>query len=101
MAFFGLTYAGYQNSIKEVSLASQQDPIRSKTQLGFLALPPLKDQNPPPRSIIPINQVSQYGKGPNDSYMEYTRLRNKHIRNPRGKQISPTFVYVQKVTLVK
>ncbi|BFZ22456.1 hypothetical protein BsWGS_25495 [Bradybaena similaris] len=82
MAFFGLTYLGYQNSLKEVSVASQQDPIRSKTQLGFLALPPLKNQNPPPRSIIPIDQASQYGKGPDDSYTEYIRLRTKLTRNP-------------------
>lgn len=84
MAFFGLTYMGYQNTLKEVSVASQQDPIRSKTQLGFLALPPLKNQNPPPRSIIPIDQASQYGQGPDDSYTEYIRLRTKHTRNPCG-----------------
>ncbi|XP_005099551.1 testis-expressed protein 49 [Aplysia californica] len=82
MSFFGLTHLGYQNSIKEVSVPARQDPIRSKTQIGFLALPPLKDRNPPPRSIVPIDQLSQYGKGPDGSFVEYTRLRTKHTRNP-------------------
>uniref|UniRef100_A0A0B7A3J8 Uncharacterized protein n=2 Tax=Arion vulgaris TaxID=1028688 RepID=A0A0B7A3J8_9EUPU len=82
MAFFGYTHMGCQNYIKEVSVNSQLDPIRSKTQLGYLALPPLKNQNLPPRSVVPIDQVSQYGKGPDDSYVEYKRLRAKHARNP-------------------
>ena len=85
MSFFGLTHLGYQNTVKEVSTASQRDPVRSKTQIGFLALPPLKDKNPPVRSIVPIDQLSQYGKGPDGSFVEYTRLRRKHTRNPLGK----------------
>jgi len=82
MAFFGFTHLGYQNAIKEHSTLSKADPIRAQTQIGFRALPPLKDKNPPVRSICPINQTSQYGKGPDGSYVEYTRLRMKHTRNP-------------------
>ncbi|KAK6969860.1 testis-expressed protein 49 [Biomphalaria glabrata] len=86
MSFFGLTHVGYQNTIKEISIASQKDPIRSKTQLGYLALPPLKDFNSPPRSIVPVDDISQYGRGPDRSYNEYCRLRMKHVRNPRDPQ---------------
>ena len=85
MAFFGLTHLGHQNTVKEISIPARQDPIRSNTQIGFLALPPLKDRNPPPRSICPINQTSQYGAGPDGSCVEYTRLRQKHTRNPYGR----------------
>ncbi|CAL1526074.1 unnamed protein product [Lymnaea stagnalis] len=94
MSFFGLTHLGYQNTLKEVSVASQQDPIRSKTQLGYLALPPLKDPNPPQRSIVPINDISQYGSGHQNSYVEYSRLRHKHTRNPT----EPTQMYLRPAT---
>ena len=63
------------------------DPVRSKTQLGFIALPPLADKNPPQRSIVPVNQVSAYGPGPKDSYVEFTRMRTKHIRTPKGEEL--------------
>ncbi|XP_059162420.1 testis-expressed protein 49-like [Physella acuta] len=94
MSFFGLTHLGYQNVVKEASVKSQQDPIRSKTQLGYLALPPLKDHMPMQKSIIPINDVSQYGKGPDRSYNEYVRLRAKHVRNP----LSPHDIYLRPAT---
>ena len=83
MAFFGLTQLGYQNTIREGSARSKADPVRSKTQLGFQALPPLQDKNPPRRSIVPIDQVSGYGPGPQGSHVEHTRMRTKHIRNPK------------------
>ncbi|KAJ8307054.1 hypothetical protein KUTeg_015138 [Tegillarca granosa] len=83
MSFFGLTQLGYQNTIREGSARAKADPERSKTQLGFVALPPLTDKNPPKRSIVPIDQVSGYGPGPVGSHVEYTRMRTKHIRGPR------------------
>ncbi|XP_046565116.1 LOW QUALITY PROTEIN: testis-expressed protein 49-like [Haliotis rubra] len=84
MAFFGLSQLGYQNTIRESSVQSKLDPQRSKTQLGFRALPPLTEKNPGRRSIVPINQVSSYAPGPQGSYVEFTRMRTKHIRNPKG-----------------
>ncbi|WAR06534.1 TEX49-like protein [Mya arenaria] len=83
MAFFGISQLGYQNTIREGSARSKMDPVRSKTQLGFIAFPPLVDKNPPQRSIVPVNQVSAYGPGPQDSYVEFTRMRTKHIRTPK------------------
>ena len=82
MSYFGLTHLGYQNTIKEDAKAALAQPVRAQTQIGFRALPPLKDKNPPERSIVPINQTSQYGKGPDGSHVEYSRLRMKHTRNP-------------------
>ena len=87
MSFFGLTQLGYQNPVREGSARPKLDPLRSKTQLGFIALPPLADKNPPKRSIVPINQVSAYGPGPQDSYVEFTRMRTKHIRTPKGETL--------------
>lgn len=94
MSFFGLTHLGHQNTIKEVSRPALADPVRSKTQISFRALPPLKDPNPPPRSICPIDQLSQYGKGPDGSHVEYSRLRMKHTRNP----YSPHTLYERPMT---
>lgn len=85
MAFFGITQLGCQNTIREGSARARMDPVRSKTQLGFIAFPPLVDKNPQKRSIVPINQVSAYGPGPQDSYVEHTRMRTKHIRTPKGQ----------------
>ena len=63
---------------------SKADPYRGTQQLGFKALPPLKEKNPPQRSSVPIDQVSSYGPGHENSYGEYYRLRFKHTRNPKG-----------------
>ncbi|XP_013379242.1 testis-expressed protein 49 [Lingula anatina] len=81
MAFFGLTEMGYQDTIREKvvnpTFNPQYDPMDK--------LPPIVDREKLPRpSIIPINQVSAYGAGPQGSYVEYTRQRTKHIRNPKG-----------------
>lgn len=84
MSFFGVTQLGYQNTIREGSARARLEPTRSKTQLGFIAFPPLVDKNPPQRSIVPVNQVSSYGPGPQDSYVEFTRMRTKHTRTPKG-----------------
>lgn len=89
MAFFGISQLGYQNTIREGSAKARADPIRSKSQLGFIAFPPLVDKNPPRRSIVPINQVSSYGPGPQDSYVELTRMRTKHTRTPKGIKFFP------------
>lgn len=80
MAFFGLTQLGYQHTIRESSAKAKRDPLRSKTQLGFIALPPLVDKNPPNPSIVPVDQLSGYGPGPQGSHVEFTRMRTKHIR---------------------
>lgn len=85
MAFFSISQLGYQNAIREGSARAKMDPVRSKTQLGFIAFPPLVDKNPPKRSIVPVNQVSAYGPGPQDSYVEHSRMRTKHIRTPKGR----------------
>jgi hypothetical protein len=84
MSFFGITQLGYKNAIRESSARAKLEPIRAKTQLGFIAFPPLAEKNPVRRSIVPINQVSSYGPGPQDSYVEFTRMRTKHIRTPKG-----------------
>ncbi|XP_060562732.1 sperm microtubule inner protein 11-like [Ruditapes philippinarum] len=83
MSFFGVTQLGYQNTIREGSARARLEPTRSKTQLGFIAFPPLVEKDPPRRSIVPIDQVSAYGPGPKDSYVEFTRMRTKHIRTPK------------------
>ncbi|KAK3106412.1 hypothetical protein FSP39_019441 [Pinctada imbricata] len=83
MSFFGLTQLGYQNTIREGSAKAKMDPRRAKTQIGFVALPPLTDKNPPRRSIVPTDQVSGYGPGPDGSHVEHTRMRTKHIRIPK------------------
>ncbi|KAK6182756.1 hypothetical protein SNE40_010368 [Patella caerulea] len=84
MSFFGLTQLGYQHTIRESSVPAKADPVRGNRQLGYLALPPLKDNCAAERSIIPESQVSSYGQGPNGSYVEYTRMKNKHIRKPKS-----------------
>lgn len=84
MSFFGISQLGYQNTLREGTIQAKMDPVRSKTQIGFVALPPLAEKNPPRRSIVPIDQVSGYGPGPQGSHVEYTRMRTKHIRSPKG-----------------
>ena len=88
MAFFGLSQLGYQDTIREhlnkpgfspqhlYRTGQYRDPDAVK-------LPPIKP-NLPQASIVPIDQVSGYGPGPQGSYVEYTRQRQKHIRNPQG-----------------
>lgn len=83
MSFFGISQLGYQNTLREATIQAKMDPVRSKTQIGFVALPPLAEKNPPRRSIVPIDQVSGYGPGPQGSHVEYTRMRTKHIRSPK------------------
>ncbi|XP_025082268.1 testis-expressed protein 49-like [Pomacea canaliculata] len=89
MSFFGLTHLGFQNSLREYSKAAKEDPYRGSRQFDYTALPPLKDKNPPTRSVVPVDQVSGYGSGHEDSYVELTRMRFKHLRNPRP----PTYFY--------
>lgn len=82
MAFFGITQLGFQHYVREHStLSKTSEPPRSTKQLGFIALPPLKDTNAVPRSIVPISQVSGYGPGAAGSHVEFSRLRTKHCRN--------------------
>ena len=92
MAFFGLTHLGYQETIREHVKNPGFSPqyiyrsglYRSPTQVSELKLPSIKKDLPEP-SIMPVDQVSGYGPGPHGSYVEYTRMKNKHIRNPIGK----------------
>lgn len=88
MSFFGISQLGYQNTLREATIQAKMDPVRSKTQIGFVALPPLAEKNPPRRSIVPIDQVSGYGPGPQGSHVEYTRMRTKHIRSPKGSFVN-------------
>ncbi|CAH1775052.1 unnamed protein product [Owenia fusiformis] len=71
MSFFGLTQLGYQNTIK----SGVTPPTK---------LPPIDNEKYKLASIVPIDQVSGYGKGPEGSYVEFTRQRMKHIRKPQG-----------------
>jgi hypothetical protein len=85
MAFFGVTQLGFQHYEREYSTVAKADPERGPRQLGFKALPPLKDKNPKERSLVPISQTSNYGPGNQGSYVEYYRMRTKHTRNPAGE----------------
>lgn len=87
MSFFGITQLGFQNYTREYSTLAKEEPVRGSRQLGFQALPPLKDKNPPARSIVPINQTSAYGPGHEGSYVELTRMRTKHTRKPADPQV--------------
>jgi len=86
MAFFGLTQLGYQDTIREHVKEPEVTPqyvfrsglYRNPSQVK---LPPIK-KDLPQASIVPIDQVSGYGAGPTGSYIEHTRQRTKHIRNP-------------------
>ena len=91
MAFFGLTQLGYQDTIRE-NLNSPQFSPQHVYRSGLyrtpsaVKLPPIKTRSELPEpSIVPIDQVSGYGAGPQGSYVEYTRQMTKHIRNPQGK----------------
>ncbi len=89
MAFFGLTQLGYQDTIREHVKEpefSPQNLYRSGEYRdpNAVKLPPIKTDLPQP-SIVPIDQVSGYGPGPQGSYVEYTRQQTKHIRNPKGR----------------
>lgn len=94
MSFFGISQLGYQNTLREATIQAKMDPVRSKTQIGFVALPPLAERNPPRRSIVPIDQVSGYGPGPQGSHVEYTRMRTKHIRSPKGSFVNKSDICV-------
>lgn len=71
MSFFGLTQLGYQNTIKSAVNSAEK-------------LPPINNEKYKLAAIVPIDQVSGYGKGPQGSYVEFTRQRMKHIRKPHG-----------------
>lgn len=85
MAFFGLTQLGYQDTIREHARNADLTPqyiYRSGLYRDpNVKLPPIK-KDLPQASIVPIDQVSGYGPGHQGSYVEYTRMKKKHIRNP-------------------
>jgi len=89
MAYFGLTQLGYQNTIRENVRCPEFSPQHLYRSGQFrdpaaVKLPPIKSRGDLPEpSIVPIDQVSGYGPGPQGSYLEYTRQRTKHIRNPK------------------
>ncbi|XP_064644781.1 sperm microtubule inner protein 11-like [Lineus longissimus] len=95
MAFFGLSHAGYQNSIREFVKYPETDKYEQDLAVGRYTLPYKQLQKLPPickpkidenlrPSIVPIDQVSGYGAGPKGSHVEYVRMRHKHIRSPQG-----------------
>ena len=54
--------------------------------------PPIIDKRDLPQpSIVPIDQVSGYGAGPQGSRLELKRLRAKHIASPKGTIFSFIF----------
>lgn len=89
MAFFGLTQVGYQDAIREhvrdppvtpqyvYRSGLYRDPTYSNT------LPPISANASRRPSIVPKDQASGFGPGPQGSYREYTRLKYKHIRDPQ------------------
>ncbi|XP_041371927.1 testis-expressed protein 49-like [Gigantopelta aegis] len=84
MSYFNLTQLGYQNTITKTSFLAQECPIRSTTEFNFRALPPIVDRNMPPKSIVPLNQISSYPPGPRGSRADFATIRMKHIRNPKA-----------------
>ena len=97
MAFFGLTQVGYQNKVRQFTARpdyTQEQWLRREQKPGgtdITPLPPIAGYVPPRRSIVPRNQTSGYGAGPGvqgeESWKEHMRLRFKHCRNPKGKQL--------------
>ena len=80
MSFFGITQLGYQNKIREY--------IRNPIDHSQSYLPPIEGSKPKPQpSVLPVDQMSGYGPGPEGSYKELRRLEIKHIRCPSGKII--------------
>lgn len=78
MTFFGVTQLGYQNQIREY--------IRNPTDHSKTYLPPVPGSKPKAQpSVLPVDQLSGYGAGPEGSYKELRRLEIKHIRCPSGK----------------
>ena len=92
--FFGVTHLGFQNYIREYSILAKEDSLRGSCQLGFRALPPLKNNDPFARSIVPVNQTSSYGPGHEGSFLEMRKMKIKHTRNPTGMVgISNKYMY--------
>ena len=92
MAFFGLTQLGYQDTIREhvrdPGLTPQHIFRSGKYRTEpKIRLPPINKADLPEASIVPIDQLSGYGPGPLGSHVEFTRLRTKHVRTPKGKRI--------------
>jgi len=88
MAFFGFTQLGYQDAIREHMIDPVQTPqyvFRSGIyrEPSKINLPPIDPKDKPQASIVPIDQLSGYGAGHQGSHVEFTRLRKKHIRNPK------------------
>lgn len=95
MAFFALTYLGTQNYLKDVSVNSQKDPLRSGRELGFLALPPLPTKYKETCTAHFSRKMDfSYGRGHQNSFAEMKRLATKHIRCPEG----PLELYQRPVT---
>ena len=90
MAFFGLTQLGYQDAIREHMKQPIHTPqyifrsgmYRDKSKVN---LPPIEQKDKKQASIVPTDQLSGYGPGHQGSYVEFTKLRKKHIRNPKGR----------------
>ena len=92
MAFFGLSQLGYQDTIREHLHKPGFTPQHHYRSGEFrnpdaVKLPPIDKSELPQASIVPVDQISGYGPGHQGSYVEYTRQRTKHIRNPKGKML--------------
>ena len=94
MAFFGITYLGTQNYLKDISVNSQKDSLRSTRELGYLALPPLPTKyRETCKAHIPRKMEFSYGLGHQNSLVEMKRLATKHIKCPEGMKKSDIKFY--------
>ncbi|XP_074653191.1 sperm microtubule inner protein 11-like [Tubulanus polymorphus] len=96
MSFFGLSQFGYQNTLREGLKYPGFTPNERALSAGnytlhykqLQKLPPIKRPQtgvePRRPSVVPIDQISSYGEGPQGSHVELTRMRTKHIRCPEG-----------------
>ena len=73
MSFFGVTQLGYQNVFEE----NLNKPSKESTTY----LPPIDNQQ---KSLYVTSNHTAYGLGPQGSYIEFCRLRDKHIRSVEG-----------------
>ena len=90
MAFFGITQLGYQNTIREHTkepMITPQHVFHSgmyRDPSWETKLPPIEKSKERP-SVVPVDQVSGYGAGPQGSHTEFTRMKTKNIRGPKGE----------------
>ena len=96
MAFFGLTYCGYQDTIYEHVRDTKVTPLNA-FRLGLYRDPtfhlpaigePRKMSDTEKLAyLVPEGvhaQTATYGSGHRNSYVELQRMKKKYIQNPKG-----------------